>query len=209
MEIPMSFEPYRRIPRHPDWKWEYWDGTAQLSYRPHPICLRREVRLPVPARQRHTVRLADPLGDGERLRSFLTEFWRAEDPYRTVDDDPASEWLRDGLDSSFIRLATPAGAFAEEDGKIIGVVLLELPYRDADVPVPHLSWLSVRSGHRCDGVGTGLLATVVEALHRSGVEQLHSSVSPGNRASLSWHWRTGFQAVSDPLAALGPHARRR
>lgn len=209
MQIPMSFEHYERIPRHPDWKWEYWDGAAQLSYRPSALCLRREVALPVEGARRHDVRLVDVARDGERLRVFLAELWRAEDPCRTFDDELAADWLRDGLESSFARLAEPAGALAEEGGEIVGVVLLERPYRGDEVPAPHLSWLSVRSGYRCDGVGTDLLAAITESLRRSGMEQLHSSVSAGNRASLSWHWRTGFQAVSDPLAAFGPHARRR
>lgn len=86
---------------------------------------------------------------------------------------------------------------------------MERPYRDDEMSAPYLSWLSVRAGYRCDGVGTELLAAVIEALCGSGVKQLASSVSPGNRASLFWHWRNGFRVGSDPLAAMGPPAGRR
>lgn len=92
--------------------------------------------------RRHDVRLVDPARDGERLRAFLTQFWRAEDPCRAFDDELATDWLRDGLGSSFARLAEPAGALAEEDGEIVGVVLLERLQRGDDVAAPHLSWLS-------------------------------------------------------------------
>ncbi|MGI9001647.1 MAG: GNAT family N-acetyltransferase [Pseudonocardia sp.] len=209
MQIPMSFEHYERIPRHPDWKWEYWDGAAHLSYRPFAMCLRREVHEPVGGSRRHAVRLIDPGRDEARLRTFLSEFWRAEDPGRTFEEEDAISWLRDGLDRSFARLAEPAGALAEEDGELIGAVLLEPPHRDDEVAAPQLSWLSVRAGFRCDGVGTDLLAALVEALRASGAEHLASAASPGNRASLAWHWRNGFQIVSDPLARFGWAARRR
>lgn len=136
---------------------------------------------------------------------FLAGFWRTEDPYRSVEEP--GEWLDEGLETSFGRLAEPGGAVAEEDGEIIGAVLVERPHRDESAPC--LTWLSVRPGFRCDGVATALLATVVAALDAAGAPHLDSHASPGNRASIAWHWRNGFAAQPDPFAQYSWDARRR
>lgn len=202
----MPFGDWERIPRHPDWKYEYWDGAAQLSFRPRGLHVRRATAHPLNS-ERHTGRLFDASRDTAAVRAFLREVWSAEDPCVTFDDQTAQRWLSDTLDESFRRLTATGGAIVEEDAAITGTLLVERPHRDADAP--WLTWLSVRSGHRCDGVATALLATVLPALHAVGVTQVDSFVSPANRASVSWHWRHGFELVADPTAGFRPHARRR
>ena len=202
MDVPMSFDRWERIPRHPDWKYEYFDGAAQLSYRPKPLHVRRTTSEPVSRDGRHMVRLLH--GPDDAVRAFLREFWHAHDPYRCV-PDPA-EWLDEDLDGSFARLAEPGGAIAEENGEIIGAVLVEQPHRDETAP--YLAWLSVRPGFRCDGVGTAMLAAIVPALADAGVEYLDSGASVANRASIAWHWRNGFSALPDPYVRFSWDSRR-
>jgi GNAT superfamily N-acetyltransferase len=165
----------------------------------------REVRTPVPRRGGTNARLLHLERDSARLREFLGEIWAREDPYRVFDSP--MEWLASDLDRSLGRLAEPTGAIAEEDGRVVGAVLLERPFDDGDAPV--LSWLSVRWGYRCDGVGSALLAAIVEELGRTGTSHVASAASPGNTASLYWHWRNGFHARPDPVARFGWGARRR
>lgn len=196
----MSIEQFHRFPRHPDWKHEYWDGALQLSYRPKPIELVREVAPPVRPWRDHTVRLI-----GDVPRAFLAETWSREEPYRVV---PAAEgWLHAELDRSARRLVGPRGAVVEEEGAVIGAVLVERPFRDVDDPV--LTWLAVRSGFRCDGVATSLLAAILDALRAGGVARLASGASAANRASVAWHWRHGFRPLPNPTAPYGVHARCR
>lgn len=202
MEIPMSFDRWERMPRHPDWKYEYFDGAAQLSYRPKPLHVRRPTDMPVILTREHDVRLLHAPDDG--VRAFLAELWRAEDPFRMVDDP--GEWVDEHLARSLGRLAEPVGAVAVEGGEIIGAVLVEQPHRDETAP--NLTWLSVRSGFRCDGVGTALLAATVPALRAADVPDLDSHASVGDRASVAWHWRNGFAALPDPMAGYSWDARR-
>jgi ribosomal protein S18 acetylase RimI-like enzyme len=203
MDIPMPFDRWERIPRHPDWKYEYADGAAQLSYRPKPLFLRRGTGAPVQVGRSHDVRLLH--GPDDRVREFLAGFWRVEDPFRTIEDP--DKWIDKELERSFGRLAEPGGAVAEEDGEMVGAVLVERPHRDDTWPC--LTWLAVRRGFRCDGVATALLAAVATALDGAGVAQLDSHASPGNRASIAWHWRSGFAALPDPYAAYSSDSRHR
>jgi GNAT superfamily N-acetyltransferase len=191
----MSFEHFQRMPRHPDWKYEYADGALWLSHRPRLISLERDLSA-LPA-TRHNAR---PLttADLPQLRGFLAETWRTEQPYSVFDDATARESLDAGLDDSFGRLAEPAGALVEDEGELIGATLVEHLRKDADSPC--LTWLSVRWGHRCDGVATALLAAVVDGLRRTGADRLASFASAGNPASIAWHWRSGFRALPDPIA---------
>lgn len=209
MKLPMSMDDFHRVPRHPDWKWEYWDGAAQLSYRPRTIELTLDTAAAVRVTRQHDVRLVDTTRDQERLRTFLADVWRTEDPCRTFDEQTTDEWLRYGLDTSFTRLDEPAGILVEAGAELVGAVVTERPYPRDEIQVLCLGWLTVRSGYRCDGVATAMLAAVVEVLRTAGVQQLRSGVSVGNRPSLYWHWRNGFQAVSDPMAGASPAARHR
>jgi L-amino acid N-acyltransferase YncA len=136
--------------------------------------------------------------DLPQLRAFLAETWRTEEPYSVFDDATTRESLDAGLDDSFGRLAEPAGALVEDDGELIGATLVEHLREDADAPC--LTWLSVRWGHRCDGVATALLAALVDGLRRTEAERLASFASAGNPASIAWHWRSGFRALPDPIA---------
>jgi GNAT superfamily N-acetyltransferase len=202
VQIPMSFEHFQRMPRHPDWKFEYADGALQLSHRPRLIPLQRD--LIAPPSGRHQARPVTP-ADLPRLRGFLAELWRTEEPYSVFDDAVAKESLEAGLDDSLGGLADPAGALVEEDGELIGATLVEqLRYADA----PCLTWLSVRWGYRRDGVATALLATVVDGLRSAGADRLESFASVGNAASIAWHWRSGFQALPDPVARFRARSRR-
>ncbi len=203
MQIPMSFEHFQRMPRHPDWKYEYADGALWLSHRPRLISLERD--LSAPQATRHDARPITP-ADLPRLRAFLAETWRTEEPYSVFDDAIARESLGAGLDDSFGRLAEPAGALVEGDGEVIGATLLEHLRDDADAPC--LTWLSVRWGHRCDGVATALLAAVVDGLRRTGADRLASFASAGNPASIAWHWRSGFRALPKPIARFRAGSRR-
>lgn len=48
MRFPLPVELFRRLLRHPDWRYERIDGEALLSPGPRPLHLRRPTALPVP-----------------------------------------------------------------------------------------------------------------------------------------------------------------
>lgn len=202
VDIPMEFERFARIPRHPDWRWEYWDDALHLSHRPQSLDLVRPTDVAVEAVEPHDVRELDPAADRGAVEAFLRAFWLEEEPYAVYEPEDGARYLDDALARSFERLAVPAGAVAVHGEEVIGVVLLERPYGHEEPAAPRLTWLSVRFGHRVNGIGRALLAVVVARLRAEGVPVLASGASPANRASLLWHWRNGFSARSDPLARM-------
>ncbi len=90
MEFPLAADQLRRLPRHPDWKYELIAGVALLSSRPRPLGFVRPTDRPVPS---SGVR-ARPVDAAERpgIAALLQAVWAEEDPYRSF--DPGSDELR-------------------------------------------------------------------------------------------------------------------
>ncbi len=84
MELPLSADQLRRLPRHPDWKYELIAGVALLSPRPRPLSFLRQTDRSVPSDGGARAR---PVDDAERagLAALLQAVWADEDPYRSLD----------------------------------------------------------------------------------------------------------------------------
>ena len=84
---------------------------------------------------------------------------------------------------------------AEGDGRVIGwIALSPASRRPCYSGVAEIS-VYVAEAARGDGVGTGLLAAVVESAERDGLWTLQTSVFPENEPSLALLRRFGFRTV--------------
>jgi L-amino acid N-acyltransferase YncA len=84
---------------------------------------------------------------------------------------------------------------AEEDGRVAGwIALAPVSSRACYAGVAEIS-VYVDEGLRGRGVGSRLLATVVESAERAGIWTLQTSVFPENGASLALLRRFGFRVV--------------
>jgi phosphinothricin acetyltransferase len=84
---------------------------------------------------------------------------------------------------------------AERDRQVVGwAALLPVSSRDCYAGVAEVS-LYVEEGSRSQGVGSELLATVVESSEHGGIWTLQTSVFPENEASLRLLRRFGFRDV--------------
>jgi L-amino acid N-acyltransferase YncA len=84
---------------------------------------------------------------------------------------------------------------AERDGRVIGwIALSPVSERPCYVGVAEIS-VYVAEAARGNGVGTGLLAAVVESAERDGLWTLQTSVFPENEPSLALLRRFGFRTV--------------
>jgi L-amino acid N-acyltransferase YncA len=84
---------------------------------------------------------------------------------------------------------------AEEDGRLIGwIALAPVSERPCYAGVAEIS-VYVADGARGRGVGSRLLAALVESSERGGIWTLQTSVFPENEPSLALLRRFGFRAV--------------
>lgn len=194
VRFPLSSDLLRRLPRHPDWKYEMIDGEVLLSPRPRPLLLRRRTDLAVPSASvgDAEIRIVDPRRDRTRIAKLLVDVWADEDPYRSL-ENPAAV-LRAEIERSLDTLTLGVVAV---DGRGICATVLVPPSSTSMVPT--LAWLTVHSEARDRGLATALLGVVVDALSARGVRELESATSAANVASLRWHLTRGFQVAPDLL----------
>jgi phosphinothricin acetyltransferase len=90
----------------------------------------------------------------------------------------------------------PAHRFvAEEDARVVGwIALAPVSERPCYAGVAEIS-VYVAEGARGQGVGSRLLAALVESSERGGIWTLQTSVFPENEPSLALLRRFGFRAV--------------
>jgi GNAT superfamily N-acetyltransferase len=203
MHAPMSWEVFQRIPRHPDWRWEYWDGEVHLSHRPRPLELVRTTAEAVGPADDRPVAYVTPTSSRDELTAFLWDVWQHEDPYRTYDIDEARRLLEDEVARYETTLADPAGVVMRHDDALIGALLLY----DWDGDGAVMAWLSVHAEHRLTGVATTLLGAALAGLREAGSTHLRSFVSPANLPSVRWHWRRRFAPVAHADAVYRLQAR--
>ncbi len=147
-------EVFHRLPRHPDWRYELWDGAvAHLSHHPAPLRLMRTTAVGSPACEagRYNVRALTEQADLEAVAEFLATVWRDEDPYRSFEHPDVqfrADLARDIAGAELILAAY-------EGSTIVGAVLIAKDRRSA---APILTWLGVpRAGgsDRPTGIGLG------------------------------------------------------
>jgi GNAT superfamily N-acetyltransferase len=192
LRFSVSSDVWRRLPRHPDWKYEMVKGEAWLSPRARPLLFRRPTSLAVPAVTLNgaEVRTLDARRDRAEVGKLLMDVWVQEDPYRSL-EDPES-LLQAEIERS-LEGDPGLGVIAIDKQGVCAAVLVP------SMTAPALMWLTVRREARDRGLATALLRVVVETLSERGVEELASGTSAANVASLRWHLTRGFQLAPDPL----------
>jgi GNAT superfamily N-acetyltransferase len=217
IQLPVTIEQFRQLPRNSAYKYEYLNQTAYLSPRPKHYHALLELR---PMVVDESVAVC-PLEGGQlaRLDRLFAEAFRYIQPYGSLDDDTRLEAVRQALERTRTGGDGPwieqASFVAKMEEKPVGAILITLlPAGDAcdwesyhwpgPPPAdciehhqgrPHLTWIFVSPLEKGRGTGTALLAASVRALLALGFTQLLSTFMAGNDSSMLWHWRNGFQLL--------------
>jgi N-acetylglutamate synthase-like GNAT family acetyltransferase len=77
---------------------------------------------------------------------------------------------------------------AEAEGSFIGYLRIEYLWSK----YPYIGLISVESGHRRQGIGSGLLLYIEEELKKNGIKALYSSSQVNEALPQEWHRRMGF-----------------
>jgi hypothetical protein len=218
IELQIAIDQFHQLPRNSAYKYEYWDGRAVLSPRPKSQRAVLDMQL-LPKEGPWEVRPL-PVEEIEGLVGCFLSAFRNSQPFASLTPDEAQAAARDclvrtraGEDGPLIPSAC-FQVFTKHHERPIGAALvtlssdevLENPFggewkdQPADalhrrLGCPHLTWVFVDAWDARRGVGTRLLAEVVEALLTLGYKRLASTFLQGNDSSVFWHWRSGFRLV--------------
>jgi GNAT superfamily N-acetyltransferase len=220
IDLPLTEEQFRQLPRHPAYCYEYLGGKACLS--PHSMhyhCMLDLQSEEVPADV--SLRPVRPSDWAELVPVFAGAF-RDIQPYGSLDDatlltaaDEALTRTRTGGDGPWIeRASLVAVDLGNLQGAIFITLLPELDPCDADsyrwddppppdavdqcLGRPHLTWIFAAPGKAGQGIGSALLAGAARQLLAMGYRELLSTFVIGNCSSMLWHWRSGFRLLAHP-----------
>ena len=212
LELLIPIELFERLPYQSDYKYEYFDGRAVISYRPRMATVRLAV-LPRPDSDVDGMAIRPVNWDedrGDLIQLFVGAFARTP-PMDTIAEGRREEAAAAALDNTRDGgdgLAVPAASFVAIEnttGRLIGAALVtfiqlhQREWPDAILPprLCNLTWLFVSPWKQRDGVATALVARVVNALAAMDERWLVSHFERSNSASLLFHWRSGFELLSD------------
>jgi GNAT superfamily N-acetyltransferase len=220
LTLPLSFEQYLQLPRHPAYRYEYLEGTAYLSPRTrhyHALLKLEPLEVPDDVPMRPAT-----LADFAELEEVFSDAFDRQQPFASLDDATRLEAARQCLERTRTGGDGPwidrASFVALQEGNIVGAILITLlpegelsdwngiywaatPPSDAverRLGRPHLTWIFVAPLCVGQGVGTALLAAAVRELRALGFTELVSTFLLGNDSSMLWHWRNGFQLLTYP-----------
>ena len=235
IELPLSIEQFRQLPRNPAYKYEYLGGKAYLSPRArHYHAVLDLQRSPIP--DDVEIQPAKPEDLLELVPLFCGAF-RSIQPYGSLDDETreeaarhALERTRNGGDGPLIEQASFIALDKHKrPGMKIGAILVTLlpdgdlsdtdSYYWRDPPPadciknrlgrPHLTWIFVSPLEIGQGVGTALLTASANALLDMGFTHLVTTFISGNHSSMLWHWRNGFRLLPYPGSRRTMKERKR
>lgn len=133
----MAFESYQRLPRHPAYKFEYWDGKLRIMPRWQSYSMFLELRPPEACFQGDDTGIAStrPLvsSDWDVLPDVLADAFRDVPPLGMLGSRrrlwTARDWLgstRDGGEGPLVETACVVAIGREESARVLGALLVTL-----------------------------------------------------------------------------------
>lgn len=233
VRLNITIDEFHRLPRNPAYKYEYFDGRAVLSPRPKLFACARDLS-PVPSDPYEPVTVRPlPAADARDLAGLFAFALRSTQPFASLGKDDARRAADATLDRTLTGEDGPPVEAAwfradgdRREGTVGGALVTLAPVETLTRPfagvwkapppadavekrlgVPHLTWVFVNPWVARRGVGTALLAAVVEALRGLGFDALASTFALDNPPSALWHWRNGFRLLPQ-MSAMWAEARR-
>ncbi len=230
LQLPISLDQFRQLPRNPAYKYEYLEGQAWLSPRPRffhglldlSVLEGRSLDWIDPAT---VVRPLEP-GDWLGLVDLFAAAFRQKEPFGRLDEKEMAEAgrqclerTRGGGDGPVIESACLL-AYRPEGQRAVGAILITLlPGGDPldwdsylwNEPAPpdwlarrlgrpHLTWVFVHPFLTSRGVGTALLDAAGRALLQLGYRELASTFLLGNDSTMLGTGAMAFACSLIPAA---------
>jgi len=224
IQIPLSWESFQKLPRHPAYRYEFRNEEVCLTGRP----ILKNCRIgtdtgTASSSLPHGIELL-PLtswSSSELANLFQQAFQNsapfaslsADDRVRATDEHflnvlRGRSWPVDWRASRGIRQPgslDPVGASlvtrvpsADWSDFTDPAWQTQPPENAAESGwgLPHLTWLFIPPQAQRQGFATILLNHARTFLHTQGDQELYSTILVGDHSSLLWHWKQGFQLIS-------------
>jgi ribosomal protein S18 acetylase RimI-like enzyme len=212
VRVRMDLAEFRKLPRHPSYKLEYWDGHLRIKPRWRTYRLALDLRPPgeMPLAEDQDVARIRPLRptDWDAMPYLFAHAFRETPPFAIlptgVTYDAGREFLRGTRQRVDGPLVAGASMVAEglESGELVGAMLVTSAtewgqaQRHSDQATwPTLAWAMVEPACGNRGVGMALLAAVTRVLWDRGHRELRVSVDQGNAQGIAFYWRCGFRLL--------------
>jgi N-acetylglutamate synthase-like GNAT family acetyltransferase len=189
----MSFADFKRIPRQPGWKHEYYGGKAHIA----PAHTMVSFLLDLAAREsvdRPGIRAVTEADADALLQPFLDAFRQTPEyaGYRAEVFRKSAVRYIAGFFGNVRGQWSPASLVMENKNRIIATALIK-----RGQTLPRLDCLFVCPAQARKGLATRMANHVVNRLLEQGETKLLSYALLANDASLAWHHHFGFQEVPD------------
>jgi GNAT superfamily N-acetyltransferase len=200
--IPMTPAEYELLPREIGWRYEYAAGMAII--RPGHVAAKLKIALSprkVPAVE-SKYRPVTPADTSQLIEAFTSGF---QETIEYCDCSFDQVWAA-GESAVATFFAGVRGnphpvscvAVAPTDSSAIRGAALVVQKQDG----PFLDMLFIHADYQHQGLGTALVAAVVNSLYRNGESFLGSAYNIGNQPSVAWHTKFGFVEEPDGRVAL-------
>ena len=189
----MSFADFKRIPRQPGWKQEYYGGKAHIA----PANTMVSFLLDLAAREsvnRPGIRAVTEADANALLQPFLDGFRQTPEyvEYSAELFKKSAVKYIAGFFGNVRGQWAPASVVMENKNRIIAAALIK-----RGQTLPRLDCLFVCPAQARKGLATRIVNHVVNGLLEQGETKLLSYALLANDASLAWHHHFGFQEVPD------------
>lgn len=194
----MTWEEFEDFPRRIGWKHEYYDGSIHLSPSKTAIASLRlttsPLSMPISPGLRPVLREDEPALVALFEHCFRNAVEYAGWPARAFHEE-SRENVHDFFEETD-RAYPGASLLLEDEGQLIAAGLIRQIRRG-----PILQPIFVASNRQRQGIGSGMLRTVVHRLHELGETALFSRCHLGNPSSMAWHLKNGFQELPSLFVA--------
>ena len=219
--IPMTWDRFRQLPKHPAYRYEYLDGAAKLTaqLRRYHALLAPIARNPALPNAAAEIRPIDP-ADWDHLPELFADAFATTAPFSLLEPEQRRAAARDCLERTrggehglLIEAASFVAAVNQQVCAAILITLLQAgDLEQFDDPRwgerpppnalqvgwgrPHVTWVLSAPNAARSGLASALLDRAATALADLGYCELASTFLLGNEPSLLWHWKNGFRLLS-------------
>ena len=199
--IAMSWEQYERLPPHPGWKHEYWDGVAHITPRSCFAVVRIDVH-PRSFRSPLELRAVAAADETSLTSAYLDAFrdaveycdWEEDSIARSAGKNVRAYCAGRRGEPLFGSSCLASDRAAQDTTEAVAGAALLVRTDDGH---PMLDMLFVRPIGQRRGLATDLLSWCLEELHLRGETILRSRYHLANDASQAWHRKFGFTEEPD------------